>query len=407
MGKQTQQITLFWLRNSLIIGQLLVWLMNKYIWNTSYPNIVLLLIGFFFVINIFSRKGSKYFKEKYLFIHLLIDVFELSIFFYLTGGATNPFTWFLLIPIIFSATVLKQKYTWILTIISILSYSLLIKFFQPVSMSMDMLMSGHQHQSNTFGQHLIGMWVGFIVISILIAWVLVGLIKNIRRKDQLLMQADIKQAENAKIIALATLATGSAHELGTPLATINIIVKELLNNPNISEHHKVLSIVESQIYRCKDSLTKITASTGTTQAIDGSVEDIEVFLGRIKALLTHPKNINFSFSGHSNTNGKLLIDKTLIQAMVNMITNAFESEAKNVDVIYEKYNDSLLITIADDGKGLRDGLSTEHKSEKEFGMGLGLFLARATIERFTGTIRVNNYQTKGTQLEVKLPLVQS
>jgi sensor histidine kinase regulating citrate/malate metabolism len=78
-----------------------------------------------------------------------------------------------------------------------------------------------------------------------------------------------------------------------------------------------------------------------------------------------------------------------------------------VDVIYEKYNHSLLITIADDGKGLRLELATEHKSEKEFGMGLGLFLARATIERFSGTIRVNNYQTQGTQLEIKLPLVQT
>ncbi len=402
MQKPTQQLTLFWLRNFLIIGQVIVWLMNKYIWTSNYPNQVLIVIGVYFLINIIFWLKKSPFEEKNTFIHLLIDVLELSVFFYLTGGATNPFTWFLLIPIIFSSTVLQQKHTWILTALSILSYSLLIKFFKPVSASLN----EHQLHSSSFGEHLIGMWVGFIIISILIAWVFVGFIKRLREKDQLLKQADLKQAENAKIIALATLATGSAHELGTPLATINIIIKELLNNPEISQFHKSLSIVESQIYRCKDSLTKITASTGTTQAINGSVVNIEAFVKKIKSHLTQPATIKMSIQGHENVEGNLLIDKTLVQSMVNLITNAFESHADNVDIYYETYDNSLLITISDDGSGLQTKLGMCNKSEKEFGMGLGLFLAQATIERFSGSIRVNNYYTKGTQLEITLPLEQ-
>ena len=403
MQKPTQQLTLFWLRNFLITGQIVVWLMNKYIWKSNYPIAVLAVIGTYLLINAFFWFKQSPFEEKSTFIHLLIDVLELSIFFYLTGGATNPFTWFLLIPIIFSTTVLQQKYTWTLTVISILSYSLLIKFFKPVSVSLN----EHQLHSSSYGEHLIGMWVGFIVISILIACVFIGFITRLREKDQLLMQADLKQAENAKIIALATLATGSAHELGTPLATINIIIKELLNNHEISKFHKSLSIIESQIYRCKDSLTKITASTGTTQAINGSVVTIEIFLSKIKSYLTQPDTIKLSIQRDKNVKGKLLIDKTLIQSLVNLITNAFESHASNVDIYYETYEGSLLITISDDGTGLQTKLGICNKSEKEFGMGLGLFLAQATIERFSGSIRVNNYYTKGTQLEITLPLEQT
>ena len=403
MQKPTQQLTLFWLRNFLIIGQIVVWLMNKYIWKSDYPNVVLIVIGVYFLINMFFWFKNSPFEEKNTFIHLLIDVLELSIFFYLAGGATNPFTWFFLIPIIFSTTVLQQQYTWTLTALSILSYSLLIKFFKPVSASLN----GHQLHSSSFGEHLIGMWVGFIVISILIACVFVGFIKRLREKDQLLMKADLKQAENAKIIALATLATGSAHELGTPLATINIIIKELLNNPEISQFHKSLSIVESQIYRCKDSLTRITASTGTTQAINGSVVTIDTFLHKIKSHLSQPETIKLSIQGHVNVEGNLLIDKTLVQSMVNLITNAFESNADNVAIYYETYGNSLLITISDDGSGLQAKLGICNKSEKEFGMGLGLFLAQATIERFSGSIRINNYYTQGTQLEITLPLEQT
>ncbi|HHL32508.1 MAG TPA: HAMP domain-containing histidine kinase, partial [Oceanospirillales bacterium] len=183
--------------------------------------------------------------------------------------------------------------------------------------------------------------------------------------------------------------------------------KELLNNPELGEHHKSLGIVESQIYRCKDSLTKITASTGTTQAIDGSVVSIESFIKKIKSHLLQPQDIELTFAAHTNTRGSLLIDKTLVQSLVNLITNALESNATVVDVNYETYDESLVITVADNGSGLKSNIGQLNKSEKEFGMGLGLFLAQATIERFSGTIRVNNYTTQGTQLEITLPLVKT
>ena len=404
MHVHSQHNTFFWLRNFLILGQVIVWLMARYIWEIDYPVSVLILSGIYFVVNFVYWLGNKRPSDREIFIHLFIDIIELSIFFYLTGGASNPFTWFLLIPIIFSATVLKQKHTWILTAVSILSYTLLIKFFQPVESSMDMSMMNHQNHTTSFGQHLIGMWLGFIVIALIIAWVIIGLLKNIRQKEELLMQAHLKQADNNKMMALATLATGSAHELGTPLATINIITKELLNNPKLNPYHPSLAIVESQVYRCKDLLTEITAATGTTQAIRGSVVTVAELLKEITSQITVPKSIQFNPSTHINPVGKLLTDKTLIQALVNILNNALESQATQVSLSAQAKDHILSIIIEDDGEGLEPGFLKNAESEKDFGMGLGLFLAKATIQRFSGNIILANKQEQGTKMLITLPL---
>ncbi len=408
MATNTQQNTFFWLRNFLILGQVLLWVMASMVWNINYPSKVLVLTGFYFAMNVFSWMFRSDFTDRQIFINLLIDVTELSFFFYLTGGASNPFTWFLIVPIIFSATVLAQKYTWIITFYSILSYTLLIKFFKPVSMSMSGMagMNHNMDHSTSFGQHLVGMWLGFIVLSVLISWVISGLMKNIRRKEKLLLQANAKQAENEKLLALATLATGSAHELGTPLATINIIVKELLGDNSIEKHHKMLKIMESQIYRCKESLTQITASTGTTQAISGLVVTVNELLGKVQTRIIDPDSQKIQLNTNHKNDDKLHVDKTLVQALVNIVNNALESQASEVTISTEANKNKLILLIADNGEGLNRDFASKRTSEKEFGMGLGLFLAKTTIERFLGTIEILKTDKKGTKLQIELPLIE-
>lgn len=402
MRNYSRHITSFWMRNTLILGQVLVWIMTRYIWNIEYPHSVLLLTALYFCMNVIFYILRHKNTDVLIFLQLLIDVAELSVFFYLTGGSSNPFTWFLLIPIIFSATVLKQKYTWALTLLAIVSYTLLIKYFQPVSMDMSM---HHGHHQASFSQHLIGMWLGFIVIAALIAWVIIGLVKNIRSRDALLMAANIRQAENDKILALATLATGSAHELGTPLATINIIIREMLNDETISNYHKQLSIMESQVYRCKESLTQITASTGTTQAIKGKKISVSEFIDKIVKQVQPPPGLQLNANISGDISGLIISDRTLNQALINIIRNSYQAESTQVDLEARIFGNNLKFIIADDGKGLQAEFGKPVESEKEFGMGLGLFLAHATIERFSGTVEITANSPKGTKIEITLPLV--
>ena len=279
---------------------------------------------------------------------------------------------------------------------------MLIKFFRPVESLMDKSMMHHQH-TTTFNQHLIGMWLGFIVIAVISAWVIIGLLKSIRHKENLLLKANLKQAENDKILSLATLATGSAHELGTPLATINILVREMLNDSEINTYHPSLSMIESQIYRCKDSLAKITASTGTTQAIKGSIESLPLFIKQIESQIMVPKGLDFKLNQVLKNQDFLLTDKTLVQAVVNILNNAFESGAKAVSLSFFSTKQNIKIVIDDNGAGLQSPLGHTVESEKDFGMGLGLFLAHATIQRFAGSIDVESQATQGTKLTITLP----
>jgi len=404
MQLNTQQNTFFWLRNILVISQILLWLMAKYIWELKYPISVIYLSMGYLLLNLTIKYFYKSLTNRQLFLNLLVDVAQLSIFFYLTGGASNPFTWFLIVPIFFSATVLSPKYTWTITGFSVLSYTLLIKYFQPISNDKMVGMDHHMDHSTSFGQHIIGMWLGFIVLSFLISWFISGLMKNIRLKEALLIQAKSKQAENEKILALATLATGSAHELGTPLATINIIIKDLINDESIKQHHNVLNIAASQINRCKESLTNITASTGTTQAVNGKVISVNGFLENIHNRIIDPRSDKIRLNINHNKIDKLHSDQTLIQALVNIINNALESQATSIIITTKIINHQLRINIADNGEGLSNDFELIKHSEKEFGMGLGLFLSKTTIERFSGRINLIKSDKTGTELQIDLPL---
>ena len=405
MNHFSRHVTAFWLRNFLIVGQIVVWFTTRNIWNIIYPSSVLTLSGMYFLINILFWLTRKNSNDWIFFFQLLIDIVELSLFFYLTGGSSNPFTWFLLIPIIFSATTLRSKHTWLLTLSAVISYTLLIKFFQPVSMEASM---HHNHHQTSFSQHLIGMWLGFIVIALLLSWVILGLVNNIRRKDSQLMLASLNQAKNDKILALATLATGSAHELGTPLATINIIIKEMLNNPQLIDFHKQLKIMESQVYRCKDSLTQITASTGTTQAIKGKKLTVGKFIEKVLNSIHPPESVQLETKICEVTNQQQMIsDKTLVQALVNIINNSFQAESTKVVLKSEISFDELNFIIIDNGKGLDEEFGKPIDSDKEFGMGLGLFLAHATIQRFSGSVNVKSVESSGTQIVISLPILRT
>lgn len=389
----------FWLRNALIGGQILVWMLSETVWDVIYPSWILYLcIGYFFI-NLMYKKQFPRPSDKQMFWSLLLDVVELSIFFYLSGGASNPFTWFLLLPIIFSASVLRGSYTWILTAVAILAYSLLIQFYLPSAES-------HHHHGSSFNQHIVGMWMGFIVIAILVALVIGGLLNNIRNQESLLHQAKMKKIQSDKILALATLASGSAHELGTPLATINFITDELLVQSTSTQHRDLLEQLKKQVYRCKDSLTNITASTGLTQAIQGQKLSLPDFYHEIKGELESPK-IEIFHSLLDNSEQMIITDKTLNQSLLNVISNAVESDATCVKVVFRILNQRLIIDVEDDGSGFEYELGQLKDSNKDFGMGLGLFLAHATIERFDGSIKKIKSNHSGSHIQISLPTYSS
>ena len=157
------------------------------------------------------------------FAQLLVDVFALSTLLYFSGGSTNPFISLYLLPLTIAAAALPWAYTWVMAAITISCYTLLLFYYVP-------LPHDHEEHNSEFNLHVSGMWLAFVLSTVLIAWFVVKMGISIRERDKDLALAREQALRNEQIIALGTLAAGAAHELGTPLATMAIVTGELQND---------------------------------------------------------------------------------------------------------------------------------------------------------------------------------
>ena len=123
-------------------------------------------------------RSGDYIRDREFVLQLTLDVLALATFLYLTGGATNPFAWFFLIPLIISATVLSAAVTWSLAALTTACYTLLLFWYQPLGGE------EHMHHGTNFAQHVFGMWFGFVLSAALIAWFVVGMANTLALEGQ-------------------------------------------------------------------------------------------------------------------------------------------------------------------------------------------------------------------------------
>lgn len=157
------------------------------------------------------------------FIQLLLDVLALSIIFYFSGGASNPFISYFLVPICVAAATLSGSYTLITASLAVLSYSLLLFFNVPLPL----VSPNHEHMHQALSPHILGMWLNFFISAGLITFFVVRMARDLRAQEQQLNRKREDELRDEQLMAVATLAAGTAHELGTPLSTMKLLVSEL------------------------------------------------------------------------------------------------------------------------------------------------------------------------------------
>ncbi len=345
-------------------------------------------------------------SPREFFLQLCIDVAALAAVLYFTGGATNPFAWLFLIPLIIAATVLSAPAVWLMAALTTLCYSLLFFFYRPLGND------AHIHHDQAFSQHIFGMWFGFALSAALIAWFVVGISNSLRQRDKLLAQAREQALRDEQLVALGTLATGAAHELGTPLSTMAVITRELERSdvPESTEHK--LKILRSQIDRCKQALSVISASAGELRAESGGLVPVHTWLQRIVETWKAQRpdrSVAVDFPSLP-TNAAIIDEQTLQQSIVNLLNNAADASDKEIDMSARWDERHLTIEILDRGAGLHPNASAtlgeQQTSNKENGMGLGLLLTHATLQRLGGDIVLFDRQGGGTCTRVRIPLTQ-
>ena len=372
------------------------------------------------LLNAFACWRLKYTQqtsEYELLIQLLGDVAVYTIIFYFSGGYSNPIIWIYLLPITIAAVALRTKFAWLIASLSIACYTLLIFYNVPVSalqMQMNMDMNNHDGmqgnmQDNT---HLIGMWLGFVISSILIAIFITRIGQNLRDYDKRLTDIREKALESEHMLELGALATNAAHEIGTPLATMAVVTKELTNElENLPTAIKQLEILRTQITRCKEILSSITSKAGQARADSGNGIPLRDFLeSSLQRWRDTRPATELVLSLSSNTfNPIIKLDRALTQAIQNVLDNSADESPECVLFNANWDYETLSIVIRDFGSGLSKEMLEQlgrpfHSSKKNKGMGLGVYLTQISLARYDGELSLNNHPEKGVVTRIKLPL---
>ncbi len=342
------------------------------------------------------------------FAHILSDILLVSVIFYACGGATNPFISYYLVPVTISMVTLPWRYTVVIATLCIALYSMLLFYYLPVpALEPDAHHLTGNHGGNA---HILGMWFNFILSVSLISYFVTRMAHALNQQQQLINQHREETLHNEQLLAVATLAAGTAHELGTPLNTIKLLADEML-----FEHDQEkglqddLHTLQQQVNLCSRTLKKLTSQAekhnNTPETLRAHVycqqliEHWQVLRPDVNA------NITLQNTAPQTT---VCLHSTIEQAVMNLLNNAADACEHLVDIAFTWDEKALNIVIRDDGHGL-PAHRFEHYSQafytsKEEGLGLGLFLSNATIARYGGTIEVVQNGEKGTTLAISLPL---
>ncbi len=342
-----------------------------------------------------------------LFIQLVMDVLALSGVLYFSGGATNPFTWVFLLPVIIAATILPKRFAWGMAGLTVACYSLLVWFYVPLQPAN---MANMSHSSN-FAQHVFGMWFGFVLSAVMVAYFVAGMANTLRERDRILARAREQALRDEQLVALGALAAGAAHELGTPLGTMAIVTGELEQDypPGRDKAlNQKLNLIKDQIARCKQALSVISASAGEVRAESGKLVSVQ---GYLEQLLEQWRQQRPDIKLQSALQGddaapKMLADHALTQALTNIFDNAADVSPQCVEMKARWDSNELVIDINDRGPGLDAAASSSVGktpfSTKKQGLGLGLFLSHAAIERMGGNVTLFNREGGGVCTRVVL-----
>jgi two-component system sensor histidine kinase RegB len=338
------------------------------------------------------------------FAQLLLDVFSLSALLYGSGGATNPFVSYYLVPLSIAATVLPRLYTASLAFICVGWYSVLLFFYQPLP-----ALSPHMHdeQAGHINLHIFGMWCNFTLSAALITYVVVRMANTLRDQHSELNRRREQALHNEQLLAVATLAAGTAHELGTPLATMTVLLGEMHSDD--SGLRSDINLLKQQVASCRATLKNLVEVAEAHQLQQFPRQAITTLLEELlqRWLVLRPDAACHLEVSGAEPAPALRVDGTLQQALLNLLNNGADTRSGPLQLRLHWDERDITLRIRDRGPGIAldiaEQLGKPFVTSKGKGLGLGLFLSHATVERYGGDIRLYNHPEGGTEAVLRLP----
>ncbi len=398
------------------------------------------IIALLAAINLFTQwrldRGEPV-SEREVFAHLLIDVGALGALLYFAGGSANPFVSLFLLPPTLAAAMLPARQAWAMAGITLAAYTFLIFWKLPLPppqgdlAQFDVLLARatggateHAIHSSGFALHVLGMWLNFVISVGVVAFFLTRMAAALKDRERELAAAREAVLRDEQILSLGTLAAGAAHQLGTPLATMAVVIRELeLNHGGNAELKEDLLLLREQVDRCKQTISQILASAGQNR--DGSPPSmaLDAYLHHLlddwQVIRPHAL-LDVTLEGEQPA-PLIAADRTLEQAILNLLDNAADANAASAEALRFAASwdsESCRVEIFDRGPGLKaearqrlgEAFFTTKATgrERTGGLGIGLFLSNATLERFGGQVELFNRNDPqgGTCTRVTLPLAR-
>ena len=342
---------------------------------------------------------------------LAYDVLQLGGLLYLTGGLDNPFIILLLVPVVVSATTLAPRPTMLLSLLVVAVASGLGLAHEPLPWYPGAELTVPSIYSA-------GGWAALVSACAFTGIYTFRVAEEARQLAKALNATEMVLAREQHLSAIDGLAAAAAHELGTPLATIALVAKELQRAiPPGSEHADDIALLASQVQRCREILSKITslsddgdhhlARLPLTHLIEEVVEPYRAFAARI--VITTPRQTGGEPVGRRNP--------AIIQGLANLVENAEDFALATVEVVAEWNAKEVAVTIADDGPGFapniidrlgepyvttRGRTANEVPDHEAGGLGLGLFIAKTLLERTGARLTFANRPPPGRGAVVRV-----
>lgn len=345
-------------------------------------------------------------SDHALFIALLLDVAALTVQLYFSGGATNPFTALYLLQIALAAVLLNALGAWLVVALTCLAFIALIQINQPLAVPHESLLR----------LHIFGMFVCFALGAVLLMIFVTRVSRNLSERDLHVANLKRQAAEEDHIVRLGLLASGAAHELGTPLAAVSVILGDWRRMPEISEHPEMreeLQEMEAAIRRCKTILSGILLSAGEARGESPAVTTLHRFFSDIAREWSEGRPSGtlqyHAGSGALGEDVAIVSDQAIKQVVINLLDNAFEVSPGWIRLNAERRGDMLRIEVLDLGLGfspaqLENFGKPYHSTKGSPGAGLGLFLVVNVVRKLGGTVSAHNRPDGGATVTVELPL---
>ena len=326
---------------------------------------------------------------------MIFDVWLLTALLGLSGGPANPFAALYFAQVLVATLLLGSGWTFAVWLHTVSGYALV--FFDHRAVP------GLGHVHGNLGPHLWGMLGAYVLVSAILAFFVRRLVRSLDEQREALSAAQSRAARAERVASLTTLAAGAAHELATPLGTIAIVAGELerqLEGP-LAEDAR---LIRGEVTRCRAVLDSLSARSGSALGANPERLDLIALARALADKLPTERARRLVARGEGSA---LAPRVALLQTLEVLVQNAFDASPPEAEVELHLADDRL--EVRDHGAGM-DVATLDRACEPFFttkpegrGMGLGLFLARSTIEALGGTLTLRSVPDEGTIATLALP----